>query len=372
MAALAGLLLLIGGIGAIGVATHNGSVSTTAGTSIGSGQLGSGSGTGSVTTNARDAVVTITTFTRSFGPTSIIGGQNGLTPLGAGTGMILTSSGEVLTNNHVVQGAWSIHVSIPGHSGTYTANVVGASPTADVALLQLQNASGLPTVTLGDASSLSIGDHVVAIGNALGRGTTTTTSGTVSGLDRSITAQDPTGDAEHLTGLIQTNAPIVPGDSGGALVDSSGEVVGMITAGSSTGPGQTATKVGFAIPVDNALGIVNEIRAGHGSSTILLGERGYLGVAVRPLDAAAAAQLGLGTTSGALVVGIQPGSPAAAIGITAPAVITAVDGRSVASADALGPILHAHTPGEQVRVTWVDQQGATHTATANLISGPAV
>jgi S1-C subfamily serine protease len=368
VAAAAALVLLIGGIGVVGVATHGGSVS---GTTPGTASIGSGNGAGTTVTNARDAIVTITTYTKDFGPSSIIGGGTGLTPLGAGTGMILTSTGEVMTNNHVVQGAFSIHVQVPGSSKTYTASVLGVSPSADVALIQLEGASGLPTVTLGDASSLSVGDNVTAIGNALGRGSTTTTNGTVSGLDRSIIAQDPTGDPEHLHGLIQTNAPIVPGDSGGALVASNGEVVGMITAGSSSIPGQAA-KVGFAIPVDDALGIVDQIRAGQESSTVLLGERGYLGVRVQDLTPALAAQLGFGTTSGAVVSGIDPGTPAETIGITAPAVITAIDGQPVTSGEVLGTLLHAHTPGEQVRVTWVDAHG-THTATVGLAgNGPAV
>ena len=315
------------------------------------------------------AVVDINTFARAFGQDPF-GGR--LTPEGAGTGMILTSSGEVLTNNHVVQGASSIQVTVPGRSGTYTATVLGVDLTDDVALLQMQDASGLPTVTLGDPGKLSVGDTVVAIGNALGKGgAPTVTTGTVSALHRSIVAHDPSGSPEHLNDLIQTDANILPGDSGGALVNSAGQVVGMITAGSAAGD-RRGQHVGYAIPADAALGIVNEVRAGHGSPTILLGERGFLGVEVRNLDAATAARLGLSATSGALVVGVQPGGPADTAGITPPSVISRVDGQSVASADALGPFLYAHTPGEQVTVTWIDQSG-THTATVKLISGgPAV
>ncbi|MFB3738038.1 MAG: S1C family serine protease [Candidatus Velamenicoccus archaeovorus] len=362
VAAVLGLLLVIGGIVGVGVAAHEGGPSTA------TSATGRGPRSASVATDARDAVVTITTFRRVFGPGTVTGGTE-LQPLGAGTGMILTSSGEVLTNNHVIDGAFSIRVSVPGRSTAYPASVLGVSPTQDVALIQLQGASGLPTVTLGDPSTVTVGDQVVAIGNALGRGASTTTTGTISGLDRSITARNPTGQPEHLSGLIQTDAPIVPGDSGGALVDTSGDVIGMITAGSSVGPGE-ASRVGFAIPVDDALGIVDQIRAGRESSTVLLGERGYLGVEVQDLDAASAAQLGV--SSGVLVRQVDPEAPAAGLGIAFPAVITAIDGHAVTGPDSLGDLLHAHTPGDQVRVTWVDRQG-THTATVGLSgNGPAV
>jgi S1-C subfamily serine protease len=311
------------------------------------------------------AVVNIDTFARSIGSSQ-------LSPLGAGTGMILTSSGEVLTNNHVVEGAMRIDVSIQGHSSPVTADVVGVDPSNDVALLQLQGVSGLPTVTLGQPDGLSVGQNVIAIGNALGKGgAPTVTTGSVSGLHRSITANDPGGaNSEHLSDVIATDAPIVPGDSGGALVDGTGKVVGMITAGGSRGSEQGTANVGFAIPVDNALSIVNQMRAGQGSDSILLGDRGFLGVAVHPLDGATAAQLNV--TSGALVVGVEPNGPAANIGMTEPAVITKVDGHDITSYTDLGTYLHAHVPGDQASITWVDRQGS-HTAMATLTGGgPAV
>ncbi len=318
------------------------------------------------------AIVDINTYARRFG-VGPIGGAGTIAPLGAGTGMILTSSGQVLTNNHVVEGAVRIQVTIPGRPGTYPATVVGTDPTDDVALIQVQGVTGLPTVTPGDSSSLRVGQRVIAIGNAFGRGgAPAVAEGTVTGLHRSITATDPVGGSEHLANVIQTDAAIRPGDSGGALVDASSRVIGMITAGASgeafsgSSPG-----VGFAIPVQDALHIVEEIRAGHGSSTILLGERGFLGIAVRPLDQATAARLGLGTSSGALVVGVLPGGPASDAGIVPPAVIVSIDGRPIDSTDALGTAIHAHVPGDRVRVTWIDRTG-THSATVSLIPGPAV
>jgi S1-C subfamily serine protease len=168
--------------------------------------------------------------------------------------------------------------------------------------------------------------------------------------------------------VIQIAAGVHPGDSGGALVNADGHVIGIITAG----PGNSTTGIGFAIPIDFALNIVNEIRAGHESSTILLGERGFIGVAVEQLDAATAARLGLSDTSGALVSGVKSGSPAAQAGISAPSVIRSIDGVPVNSIDDLGTAIHAKTPGEQVQVTWVDAQGE-HAATLTLAAGgPAV
>ena len=303
-------------------------------------------------------------------------GTDGLRPLGAGTGMVLTADGEILTNNHVVEGASSIQVTIPGH-GSSTATVVGVDSTDDVALLQLNSASGLATVTLGDSSTVQVGDPITAIGNAFGRGgPPTATTGTVAAVHRSITAQDPSGNnSERLNDVIQIAADVHPGDSGGAVLNAQGQVVGIITAGPSNSSGNGT---GFAIPINNAIGIVNEIRAGHGSSEILLGERGFLGVAVQPVDPAAAAQLGLGDTSGVLVAGVEPGSPAAKVGMTAPAVIRSIDGQAINAdgqavdpLDELGAAIHSKVPGEQIQVTWIDQQGP-HSATVTLSSGPAV
>ena len=287
-----------------------------------------------------------------------------------GSGVVVTTDGYVLTNNHVVEGASSIQVTIPGH-GSSTATVVGVDPTDDVALLQLNSASGLATVSLGDSSTVQVGDAITAIGNAFGRGgPPTATTGTVAAVHRSITARDPSGASseERLNDVIQIAADVHPGDSGGAVLNAQGQVVGIITAGPSNSSGNGT---GFAIPINSAIGIVNEIRAGHGSSEILLGERGFMGVEVQPVDPAAAAQLGLGDTSGVLVAGVQPGSPAAKVGMTAPAVIRSIDGQAINTLDELGAAIHSKVPGEQIQVTWIDQQGQ-HAATVTLSSGPAV
>jgi S1-C subfamily serine protease len=209
----------------------------------------------------------------------------------AGTGMVLTSTGEVLTNNHVIDGATSIKATDVGNGRTYTAKVVGYDETHDVAVLQLQNASGLQTVTLSSAAAQT-GQKVVALGNALGKGgTPSVVSGRINGLNQSITASDEgSGNAEQLTGMIGHNAPIQPGDSGGALASTQGEVIGMNTAasdssssGSSSGsPSQSsqtqAATQAFAIPITRASSIADQIQAGTASSTVHLGATAFLGV----------------------------------------------------------------------------------------------
>lgn len=275
----------------------------------------------------------------------------------AGTGMILTSNGEVLTNHHVVAGASSIKVVT--HSGhRYSAHVVGVDIAHDVALVQLENASHLPTVKLASGSP-SIGDQVIAIGNAFGQGgRPAVTEGRITALDRSITATDGQGTSEQLNGLIQMDAPISPGDSGGPLVNMSAEVVGMITAGDS-GRFRQTTSEGYAVPAGDAKQSVAQIKNGNSSPTLIIGAAGYIGVQVES------------AARGVLVQGVVPGSPADKAGITANAVITAVNGQPVTSIDSLGALLHVHKPGEQVRVTWTDDAG-THTATLTLMSGPAI
>ena len=289
----------------------------------------------------------------------------------AGTGIILTSTGEVLTNNHVVEGATSITVTIAGRAGTYTASVIGVDPTADVALIQVNGVAGLPTATLADSATVQAGETVVAIGNAGGAGgEPSVTEGTIVALDQSITASGG-ATPEQLTGMIQSNATIAPGDSGGPLVNSAGQVVGMVTAGQSTSR-NGATEIGFAIPTDNALAVVNQIRAGQASSQVVLGQVGYLGVAVTDLTAANAAQLGLNVTSGALVVAVVTGSPADQAGMSQYVVITDVAGTPINSTTDLGNVLHTYTPGDQVQLTWTDQASTSHTATITLTTGPAI
>ena len=216
---------------------------------------------------------------------STLGYQGGAA---AGTGMVLTSTGEVLTNNHVIDGATSIKAIDVGNGRTYTAKVVGYDKSHDVAVLQLEGASGLQTVTFS-SSSPQTGQKVVALGNAGGKGgTPSVATGTVTGLNQSITASDESaGTAEQLTGLIGHNAGIQPGDSGGPLVNTYGQVIGMDTAASSSAstvgyqpqdgqaPAQTQA---FAIPITEASSIASQIEAGTPSASGHIGGTAFLGV----------------------------------------------------------------------------------------------
>ena len=315
------------------------------------GSGGSGSGTGTGTTREATAaesvgVVDVTTVI-DYGQTEA-----------AGTGVVLTSNGEILTNNHVVDGATKITATVVSTGRSYPATVVGTDAGDDVAVLQLSGASGLDTAKLS-SDDVSVGDEVTAVGNAGGTGgTPTAAEGTVTALDQSITASGEDGsDPEQLTGMIQVDADIQAGDSGGPLYDSHGGVVGIDTAASS---GQTAATVGFAIPIEKAVSIADRIESGADSATIQQGTPAFLGV-----------QLSQDAAGAATISGVVDGSPAAAAGLQAGDTITAVGGTTVDSADALSAALAERNPGDQVRVTWVDGSGTSHTATITLVAGPA-
>jgi S1-C subfamily serine protease len=281
--------------------------------------------------------------------------------------MIISSTGEILTNNHVVSSSTSITVTVQGRSQSYAAHVVGVDISQDVAVIQIDGSvSGLPTVTFARSSAIKVGDTVFAIGNALGAGGAPhATQGQVTALDQTITANEGGGTSETLNWMIESDAVIYQGDSGGALVNSSGQVVGMITAGQAQGFRSSASSVGYAIPSDTALSVANRIRVHEQASDLTYGQVGYLGVQVQTLDSQSAAQLGLSVTSGALVVGVQSGSPAASAGITRFSVITNIGGIAITASDTLGTAVRSHQPGERVSVTWV-HQGGTHTATVTL------
>jgi S1-C subfamily serine protease len=275
----------------------------------------------------------------------------------AGTGMIVSSTGEILTNNHVVAGSSSISVSIEGRSRSYSAHVVGVNVSQDVAVIQIDaSISSLPTVTFADSSTLQVGDSVVAVGNALGRGgVPPATDGNVTALNQTITASEGRSSAETLSGMIQSDAPIYEGDSGGALVNTSGQVVGMITAGQAQGFRSAASDVGYSVSSNTAVREVNRIRAHEQAADLTYGQVGYLGVSVQ--DA---------TGSGALVVGVQSGSPAASAGLTAGSVITKIGGTTVTSSDSLGTAIRSHSPGDRISVSWTTQAGTSRTATVTL------
>jgi S1-C subfamily serine protease len=287
----------------------------------------------------------------------------------AGTGMVLTSSGEVLTNNHVIAGATTVKVVVPGTGKRYTAQVVGYNRTADVAELRLQGASNLKTVSIGNSAKVTVGQVVTALGNAGGTGTLTSVKGTVTGLGKSITANDEQGGSEQLTGLIETNANIQPGDSGGPLLDRAGHVIGMDTAASSGGGFQMAdvTTDAYAIPIAKARAIVKQIDAGKASKTIHIGDTAFLGIQVQAVPGDGFGDAG---SPGALIAGVVSGGPAASAGLVAGDVITALNGHAVSSPDEIPSVILALKPGTTIAVTTTDQFGQSQTTQVTLGSGP--
>ncbi len=373
----AGLLVCGGGGTAIGLAlgssgSPSGSLqSANGGTAISQLPPGSASGpalsVSAIAKRVEPAVVDVT---------ASVDGQ----PQDEGTGMIITSDGEVLTNNHVVEGATSLSAQINGTGRVYEARVLGVDPSHDVALIQLENASGLRTVTLGNSSDLAVGQSVVAIGNALALpGPLTVTSGTISALGRSITAGDSAaGTSENLTGLIQMDASINPGNSGGPLLNAEGQVIGMNTAAATGSSAQPATNVGFAIPINAAVGIVQQIQRGQSSPDLVIGQRGLIGVKIETVSVAESQQ-GLGgvfgqyvapVSSGAVVVQVVAGTPAAGTALTVGDVIVSLGGHAVTSPDDVSNVLGAYRPGQSVSIDWVDSNHQHHSATIVLGTAP--
>lgn len=286
-----------------------------------------------------------------------------------GTGIVLTSSGEVLTNNHVIEGAQSVSVTDIGNGRTYQATVVGYDQGKDIAVLRLSGASGLTTAATGDSSTAKVGDSVVGIGNAGGAGgTPSVASGTVTALDQSRTATDAaSGTSEQLTGLIETDANIQEGDSGGPLVNGHGQVIGMDTAASpgsqSSGSGQAGTTQAFSIPINTALSVARAIEAGRASSTVHIGATAFLGIET----AASGGQ----ASPGVAVEGTEPGTPASGAGLTGGDMITSVAGQQVSSDTGIQQVLERYHPGDKVSIAWTGTSGQSHTATLTLASGPA-
>jgi S1-C subfamily serine protease len=337
----------------------------------------------------------------------------------AATGMVINSDGLVLTNNHVIEDSTSITAqTADGHK--YRAKVLGYDVTGDVALIQLEGASGLKTVPLGDSASVKTGDSVVGMGNAEGQDAIVPVTGQVTALNQTITAGDQGGSItqETLHNMIQTNANIVSGDSGGPLANSAGQVIGMDTAGNDGGFAVQQSSAGYAIPIDNALAVARQIVQGQASSTVSIGYPPFMGIYIGQgsnSDPQAQAQQqngsfggngagGNGTggngfggngfggnsnqscatssrnlgpvdnianvSSGTLIVGTICNSPAAAVGMTAGSVITAVNGQAIGSPDSLTGVVSKFRPGDTISVTWVSPSGQHTTSTIKLTAGP--
>jgi S1-C subfamily serine protease len=292
---------------------------------------------------------------------------------GAGTGMVLTPTGEVLTNNHVIEGETGISVTDVGNGRTYDATVVGYDVTADVAILQLQGASNLKTVSLGNSSNVTVGEKVVAIGNAEGRGGTPSyAGGEVTALNQTITASDALEGSRQLTGLIESSAYIQPGDSGGPVVNDNGQVIAMDTAASEGFAGfESGGSPSYSIPINEAMAVARQVESGHSSSTVHVGPTAFLGIQV---EANPFGPGGFGVQTppinGVFVASVLAGEPAAQAGIAAGDVITSVGGAHVSSPSTLTAVLGNYHPGNKVQVDWTDPSGQQQSAMIQLASGP--
>jgi S1-C subfamily serine protease len=348
---------LIGAVvgGTIVAATDNGSASTTVKEiSAGPALLNGTTDIESVIAKVMPAIVSITA--KSTGPASnspFGGGSGTATQEDEGTGMIITSNGEVVTNNHVISGATTITVTLFGSVKALPATLIDTDPTNDVALLQINGSSNLPTVSYGNSDHVQVGDAVVAIGNALGlqAGSPTVTQGIISATGRTVQASDSSGeDTETLSNMFQTDAAINPGNSGGPLVDSSGMVIGMNTAVASNQEGTSeAENIGFAIPANKIQQELPELRSRSISNNSQKGS-GYLGVEIETLTSQLRSEYNFVPTQGAVVIDVVSGSPADVAGLEEGDVITALNGKAITSADQLGAAIEADKPGQSIRI----------------------
>lgn len=272
----------------------------------------------------------------------------------AGTGIVLDEDGTIVTNHHVVEDATSIEVTVVTTGQTYEARYVGGDTATDVAVLELEDADALTTAPVAD-TDVAVGDEITAVGDAGGDGgPLTASSGTVTAEGQDITVQNDDGSTTSLTDLIQVRAYVVPGDSGGALLDADGEVIGMNVAASSNARDVT----GYAIPFATVLDVAEQVLSGVESGTVSLGYHGYLGV-------------GLSTTATAPeVVQVMDGEAAADAGIAVGDTITGVDGASVATADDLQAAIAATEPGDRVVVEWTTADGERRSASITLGEAP--
>jgi len=254
----------------------------------------------------------------------------------SGSGVLLSSDGYILTNNHVVEDARNIEVLLPDDDHTYQAELIGTDLLSDLAVIKIEG-QNFPTVSFADTSKLRIGDWVIAVGNALGlEGGPSVTIGIVSNLERSFTLEEST-----YYDIIQTDAAINPGNSGGPLVDLEGKVVGI-----NTFIIYTAENIGFAINTNTAQRVYDDL-VQYGRVT-----RPYLGVTLQTVTPALATELGLSTNKGVLALYVAPDSPAAGVDLETEDVITHFQGQEVSEASHLIKLLWQHDVGDTVKITF--------------------
>jgi S1-C subfamily serine protease len=337
-----------------------------------------------------------------------------------GTGIVISRDGLVLTNNHVINGSNQIHVRPAVASGgqDYPATVVGYDATQDVALLKISNAAGLRPVLVGNSSQVTLGTPVVVLGNAEGQGgRPRAAAGIINSLNKTISPTDEsTGATEILHNMLQTNADVVSGDSGGPLANGAGQVIGMTTANASSSQSSSSV-LGYAIPINTALSVAHQIAAGQRSSTVQIGLPGFLGVLVPQSTSSSPRQqaaqqrrqvqqqdqqgagpgsstgpAGSGTGSsgcvvdnsdtsvpasiapagqGSLVDGVLCGTPAATAGLVSGDVITMINGRAVTTPATLTQSVAGMPPGSKVRLGWETTAGQHRASTVALAAAPA-
>lgn len=292
-------------------------------------------------------------------------GFRSYTQQGAGTGIIISESGYVLTNRHVVAGANKVDLVLADGTAYEGVEVVGVDPANDIAFLKIEGGKNLKPAVIGDSSQVEVGEKVIAIGNALGQYQTSVTSGIISGLGRPLIAGDATGnDTEQLSNLLQTDAAINPGNSGGPLVNLNGEVIGINTA-----IDQEAEGIGFAIPINDAKGLIK------GVTTTGKLARAFLGVAHIGVTSEVAKEYDLSVNYGAYIVSengsaVTPDSPAAEAGLRNGDVIIKVNGKKIDAYHPLLSAISAHQPGDKVSVTYL-RDGKEATVTVTLATYPS-
>jgi S1-C subfamily serine protease len=336
----------------------NGTFGGNGGYSFGHGGLQGGQAIGQQAT-AGESTATAATAAQEVGVVTINTTLNyDRTEQAAGTGMILTSNGYVLTNNHVVESSTSISVTVESTGRTYTAAVVGTDKTADVAVLKLTGASGLSPVSFAGSEKVTVGEAIYSVGNAEGTGNLVTAVGTVGAVNQSLSIGSDQSDApENLSGLIQLDSDVVSGDSGGPLFDKSAHVIGIVTAASSG----SSTVTGYAINIAQVLKVANAIEAGSAANDIVIGYPAFAGINIANTE----------TSLGVPVASTFAGMPANLAGIGEGDIITAVNGVAMSTADQLSAAIQSHRVGDSVNISWLDPAGLSHSAAVTLVAGPA-